>query len=85
MTLEFAQGKARVYPAAVSCTFPRCGRPFTPTNRRQRFCSARCRSAARHLPMKLEAQERRNARLRARNRDRSLGFDGRYGGPVNLG
>jgi hypothetical protein len=73
-----------VCPGAIFCTREGCRETFVPANRRQRFCSDRCRAAAHYLPLKRAKQERKNARLRALNRDRSLGFDGRYGGPANL-
>lgn len=74
--------KLKVCPMTIFCTFLNCRKPFAPTNKRQRFCSARCRSAARYLPLKLATQRRKNARFRARNRDRALGFDGKYSGPA---
>jgi hypothetical protein len=73
--------RGEVCPVTIFCTFLECRKPFTPTNRRQRFCSASCRSAARYLPLKAATQLRKNARFQARNRDRALGFDGKYGGP----
>ena len=71
------------------CALFDCRREFTPTNQRQRFCSGRCRAAASYLPIKQANEEKRlaalpqkNAEFAAFNRDRSLGFDGRYGGPT---
>jgi hypothetical protein len=66
-----------------------CCDEFTPANRRQRFCSGRCRAAAAYLVTKrtneakrLAALPQKNADFVGFNRDRSLGFDGRYGGPT---
>src|SRR5437588_517952 len=76
---------------SLICALFECRKKFTPTNRRQRFCSGRCRAAASYLPAKRanEAKRRmslplKNAKFKELNRDRSLGFDGRYGGPANL-
>jgi hypothetical protein len=67
------------------CAFSNCGKPFAPVKRHQRFCSATCRAANHYAPKQQETKERRqkrvNDRFAARNRDRSLSFDGRYGGP----
>jgi hypothetical protein len=67
-----------------------CHQPFQPTNKRQRFCSARHRAAANYLPTKMDNETKRladlprkNEEFASRNRDRSIGFDGRYGGPEN--
>jgi len=60
-----------------------CKQPFQPTNKRQRFCSAKCCAAANYLPVKLFNQDRKLARFRIRRRAIALGFDGRSGGPVN--
>ena len=68
-----------------ACAFLDCRKAFTPVTRHQRFCSASCRGKNHYAPQKKETEERRrerrNARFRDRNRDRALGFDGRYGGP----
>lgn len=67
------------------CACLDCGKPFTPVKRHQRFCSASCRGKHHYAPQKKETEERRQERQNARylhlNRDRSLGFDGRCGGP----
>jgi hypothetical protein len=68
----------------LGCGFEFCQKAFKPTNKRQRFCSAKCRAAAKYLPLKMFNIETKNARFARLNRDRSLGFDGRYGGPQNL-
>jgi hypothetical protein len=80
--------KEKLCPVTITCTFLKCRRPFTPTNKRQRFCTAKCRAAAHYLPKKIAAQQRKDAAqpqkndlFRARNRDRALGFDSRYTGP----
>jgi hypothetical protein len=69
-----------------ACAFLDCGKSFAPVKRYQRFCSASCRGKHHYAPRKKETeerrQERRNARFRDRNRDRSLCFDGHYGGPA---
>ena len=61
----------------------RCEQLFQPTNKRHRFCSAKCRAAANYLPVKLFNRERKNAKFAALNRDRAIGFDGRQSGPEN--
>ena len=60
-----------------------CKQPFQPSNKRQRFCSAKCRAAANYLPVKLLNQDRKLARFRIRRGAIALGFDGRSSGPVN--
>jgi hypothetical protein len=83
-----------VCPSTSFCTLFGCKKPFRPTNKRQRFCSGKCRAASYYLPTKLanavrkEAEylaelPRKNAEFASRNWHRSLGFDGRYGGPGN--
>jgi len=69
--------------STLFCAFSGCQKPFQPTNKRHRCCSDKCRAAAHYLPTKLRVLRRRNTRFRSRNRDRALGFDGRYGGPTN--
>ena len=68
------------------CALFECSKEFTPTNRRQRFCSGRCRAAASYLLKKRANEAKRlkqkNEEFAAFNYDRSLGFDGRYGGPT---
>jgi len=68
----------------IFCTFSNCGKAFTPTNRRQRFCSPRCRAAGHYAPTKAANFREKLARFRQRRRSVSLGFDGRHGGPVNV-
>jgi hypothetical protein len=60
-----------------------CKQAFEPTNKRQRFCSAKCRAAAHYLPTKQSNAKRKEKRFQDRNRAKSLGFDGRYSGPGN--
>lgn len=60
-----------------------CRNPFQPTNKRQRFCTSNCRAKAAYLPTKLLNREKKEARFKARNRAKSLGFDGRHSGPEN--
>lgn len=64
----------------LECQHQHCKKPFQPTNKRQRFCCAKCRAAAAYLPTKLFNDKRRLERRRAI----SMGFDGRYGGPRNI-
>ncbi len=62
-----------------------CGAAFVPVNKRQRFCGVRCRVASHRDPHNRLAAIKKEAVFKARNRDKSLGFDGRYGGPVVSG
>jgi hypothetical protein len=69
----------------------KCGVEFKPV-KRQRFCSNGCKQAAyraspayqaRLYKKRCERWAPRNEKFQRRNRARSLGFDGRYGGPLN--
>jgi hypothetical protein len=60
-----------------------CKQSFQPTNKRQRFCSGKCRATAYYIPIKQSNAKRKLKRFQDRNRAKSLGFDGRYGGPTN--
>jgi hypothetical protein len=60
-----------------------CKTPFQPTNKRQRFCKDTCRAAAHYAPTKATNEAKSRENFRRRRRHKSLGFDGRYGGPVN--
>ena len=60
----------------------KCGKPFTPTNKRQRFCGGTCRVAAHREPQRAK----RRRWTAERFRDKGLEFDGRYVGPIrNMG
>jgi hypothetical protein len=67
----------------ILCAFLGCQKPFSPSNKRQRFCSGRCRAANSYFPTKQAVQVRKNTEFASRNCFRSLGVDGRYGGPGN--
>jgi hypothetical protein len=83
--LEAIEDKTvEVRQTTVFCAFGKCAREFTPINRQQRFCSARCRAKAYYAPVKEANFARRLARFRERRRSISLGFDGRLSGPRNL-
>jgi hypothetical protein len=71
------------FSTLLECEFSECKKTFQPTNKRQRFCSTKCRAAAKYLPTKLRNREQKLIRFRERNRARALGFDARYGGPRN--
>lgn len=60
-----------------------CKQSFQPKNKRQKFCSDHCRAAAHYLPTKLSNAKRKLKRFQDRNRAKSIGFDGRYGGTKN--
>lgn len=64
--------------AEVVTLFPcaHCSKPFTPTNKRQRFCSGKCRVDAFREPQR--AKHRRWDA--ARNFYRTMAFDGRVTG-----
>ena len=73
----------------VSCTFPGCTNQFK-LRTNKRFCGPKCRARFAYLPTK-QANEakrladlpRKNYEFAARNRYRSLSFDGVYSGPEN--
>jgi hypothetical protein len=69
----------------ILCAFLGCQKPFSPSNKRQRFCSGRCRAANSYFPTKQDVQVRKNKKFASRNYHNSLGVDGRYGGPGNSG
>jgi hypothetical protein len=60
-----------------------CKHPFQPTNKRQRFCSAKCRAAASYLPILQVNQERKKKLYAAGRKYKTLEFDGRSGGSNN--
>ena len=71
---------------------PNCGEAFETKSKLQRFCSGACRQAAyrespayqaRLYKKRCERWAPKNERFQRRNRARSLGFDGRYGGLLN--
>ena len=70
-----------------------CKTSFIPTSTVNRFCSSPCRQAAyRKSPahracldgLKIQRFNRRMDCYRRKNKFRSLGFDGIYGGPVDV-
>jgi hypothetical protein len=62
------------------CAF--CKKSFHPANRRQRFCTPKCRVDAHREPQRAKHRRWDAARLR----DKTLEFDGRYVGPIrNMG
>jgi hypothetical protein len=67
----------------ISCAFLGCQKLFSPSSKRHRFCSGRCRAANSYFPTKEEVQVRKNVTFASRNCFRSLGVDARYGGPGN--
>jgi hypothetical protein len=69
-----------------------CGFPFATENKQQRFCSSPCRqrayrkSPAHRAQLDGKKQQRRNRRLyqhQEKYRACSIGFDSRFGGPIN--
>lgn len=78
--------------SVVTITCAECGTAFESKSPRHKCCSGACRQKAyRRSPAyraRLDQQkaarfERRLYRYQRRNRARALGFDGRYGGPLN--
>jgi hypothetical protein len=57
--------------------------PFLPSADNHHFCSTKCYQAHRYLPTEIAVQILKNVEFASRNRDKSLGFDGRYGGAEN--
>lgn len=69
---------------------PICNKEFVATRKDQKQCSKRCANVAAHRRRDKEREEKRELRAIANNiafarlhRDRAIGFDGRYEGPLN--
>jgi predicted nucleic acid-binding Zn ribbon protein len=67
-----------------------CNNEFTPIRADQKQCSKRCANVAAHRRRDQEREERqwmktlaKNVAHRHLNRDRYIGFDGKYEGPLN--
>jgi hypothetical protein len=83
-------GRMRWWLPPKACAV--CGSSFDPLNGIQRFCSSACRqrayrqSPAHRAVLDGKKQQRHNRRLyqhREKFRACSIGFDARFGGPVN--
>lgn len=88
--VDNAQSPQCVTTDYLGCLACLCGKEFVASRADQKQCSKRCANVAAHRRRDKQRAEckklvniARNASFAYLNRDRSIGFDGRYEGPMN--